>query len=114
MRISDWSSDVCSSDLDRSLADAPEGGGPIRAGHARLHAQPRQGARGHEDDGAFARGEEDREGTGDLRSAVGEAPGGARLRKDRKSVVSGKSVALRLEFGGCRYLQKKNHHKSFF
>src|SRR3546814_7034109 len=38
MRISDWSSDVCSSDLDReglpggSAADVPDGGKGIRAG----------------------------------------------------------------------------------
>src|SRR3546814_11234210 len=30
---------------------------------------------------------------------------------DRKSVVSGKSVAVRVDLGGRRIIQKKNYHK---
>src|SRR3546814_16043002 len=30
------------------------------------------------------------------------------LKKDRKSVVSGKSVSVRVDLGGCRILKKKN------
>src|SRR3546814_4599867 len=41
MRISDWSSDVCSSDLDRGFADA-QFGGQLGLGDAALAAQPLQ------------------------------------------------------------------------
>src|SRR3546814_17206529 len=30
--------------------------------------------------------------------------------KDRKSLVEGKGVYVRVEFGGCRYLNKKNNN----
>src|SRR3546814_15830512 len=73
MRISDWSSDVCSSDLGR--------GGVVRAGDmACSSASPR-------------------------RRAV-RAPSA-----DRKSVVQGKSVSVRVELGGRRIIKKKtNQH----
>src|SRR3546814_16758681 len=91
MRISDWSSDVCSSDLrlaqlrglrrdllikgndviDRALDRAFE----ILA--ADLEHAPR-------------------------RNAVGD--------QDRKSVVSGKSVSVRVDLGGRRIIKKKKHN----
>src|SRR3546814_16300464 len=79
MRISDWSSDVCSSDLqsdfDAVLAD--------RFGNAV------GGESWHEDVAARLRGR------------------GISLR-DRKSVVSGKSVSVRVDLGGRRIIKKKN------
>src|SRR3546814_11968988 len=70
MRISDWSSDVCSSDLLGRPARYP----PRRGG----------GASGLQ---------------GLLRSR--------RTAEDRKSVVYGKSVSVRVDLGGRRVIKKK-------
>src|SRR3546814_5913332 len=86
MRISDWSSDVCSSDLhgtDRPIGDgAGTGEKALRDGrrqpridHQRLVAADEQGA-------------------------IGRA-------LDRKSVVLGKRVSDRVDLGGRRILKKK-------
>src|SRR3546814_15508096 len=99
MRISDWSSDVCSSDLDaqrRRCSDetGDEAGGKRsrnadRAGPARartpIHA--RRPIQRH--------GEPRR-----LRRCVFRSG-------DRKSVVSGKSVSVRVDLGGRRSIKKK-------
>src|SRR3546814_17982843 len=93
MRISDWSSDVCSSDLDRRRLP---GRGAYRGVRAEGH---RQGARG----GSVSR----RRRLGRVRgrgSARKEARGGS---TDRKSVVSGKSVSVRVDLGGRRSITKK-------
>src|SRR3546814_11491049 len=129
MRISDWSSDVCSSDLTRlgllpldgeaaaaspeacrlrrlpAVGDARRGdrraarlravlqarllpreplGGAVPV--ARRHVVPRRAARG----------------------AGGHRPLRAQPRRDRKSVVSGKSVDGRVSLGGRRIIKKKN------
>src|SRR3546814_12463623 len=103
MRISDWSSDVCSSDL-RKVS-------PIAAGSGLLLRRGGLGGRG----GRF------RAGRGDLRRA---AEPGDRLDRifelevldaflfeilggDRKSVVEGKRVSVRVDLGGRRYIKKK-------
>src|SRR3546814_10936636 len=91
MRISDWSSDVCSSDLAHA------------AGH-RAHASvlpgrraaPVLAARRRGRTAAHLRG-------GPLRGRVAAPPG------DRKSVVEGKSVSVRVDLGGRRIIKKKNH-----
>src|SRR3546814_16196829 len=86
MRISDWSSDVCSSDLRR--AGRPQ--------YPRLSVARRaRPARGH---AAGAR---------DLRHAQLAAEPGSRHRADRKSVVEGKSVSVRVTLGGRRIIKKK-------
>src|SRR3546814_18271630 len=80
MRISDWSSDVCSSDLRASgllegrVARVPEG---RRRGPADLHP-----------------------------GLAGGEPGA-----DRKSVVSGTSVSVRVDLGGRRIIKTKKHHQ---
>src|SRR3546814_13354370 len=90
MRISDWSSDVCSSDLPRLLAAIDQVA------------------------------EEDAGGMGDARhpGIVGEG-GEQRLQQvgatvdtadradDRKRVVSGKSVSVRVGLGGRRIIKKR-------
>src|SRR3546814_12305914 len=91
MRISDWSSDVCSSDLIDAfhfvehLAGLHFGDPVLDVALAGAHA-------------AFERLLGDRH----LR-----AP-----RLDRTSVVSGKSVSVRVDLGGRRIIKKKNTQKS--
>src|SRR3546814_12296987 len=95
MRISDWSSDVCSSDLaatpaswGTSSTDAighPSGGGLIRVRGARLPADAALAGRGH--------------------SWMGSCT--TRQVQDRKSVVEGKRESVRVALGGCLINKKK-------
>src|SRR3546814_13419771 len=101
MRISDWSSDVCSSDLDIARrgegifeADvlrigAPRILGPIGARFDRAVVDPVIGL-----PAVFERREIDEE----LEGRAGLA--------DRKSVVEGKSVSVSVDLGGRRILKK--------
>src|SRR3546814_15686376 len=96
MRISDWSSDVCSSDLRcrracrharrrgpvHRLRTDRRGVRPPRPRHARRAAAAREQARAHE--------------AGDL--------------SDRKSVVEGKSVSVRVDLGGRRINKNKKNN----
>src|SRR3546814_20199262 len=94
MRISDWSSDVCSSDL---------GGNPLRRLRVRPAPDHARCRRDPPDPGGH-RG--DREGCGGPRPA--QHPVRARLRRaDRKSAVWGKSVYVSLDLGGHRIIKKK-------
>src|SRR3546814_13973795 len=94
MRISDWSSDVCSSDLPKQLLDAPEGAalatrrGP---GHGSCWLSPREGAGSCPPE--------------TRRAGCASATRGA--ARDRKSVVKGKSVSVRVDLGGRRIIKKK-------
>src|SRR3546814_2605013 len=112
MRISDWSSDVCSSDLAAPVGHAGAMAALTRRatsvveldsvhrfrdteyGHLTLRLR---NASTKEDAFAVARALAD---GGHLRRA-----------EDRKSVVSGKSVSVRVDLGGRRYLKtiKKEH-----
>src|SRR3546814_17676063 len=92
MRISDWSSDVCSSDLldgqtllghllaagDQNVPELPEALGVQDAVHG-VH-----------------------------RAAVGLELDAVHPQ-DRKSVVSGKSVSVRVDLGGRRIIKKKKN-----
>src|SRR3546814_15906295 len=106
LRISDWSSDVCSSDLGHFLAVAvlgvigdriimivigvvqPAIGQVDVVGRVRQEFQPR----------IFAR-------------QVDEGVGIAARRPDRKSVVWGKSVSVCVDLGGRRLIKKKTDTK---
>src|SRR3546814_14679293 len=44
-----------------------------------------------------------------LRDYRGAAPAQHVATRDRKSVVSGKSVSVRVDLGGCRIMTKKTH-----
>src|SRR3546814_13794588 len=101
MRISDWSSDVCSSDLGGAAGAASRGGAAARPCRAlRAPARRLSPWRGKAADGR--RG--DRRGHGGRRApAVG---GGGRL-VDRKSGVEGKRGVVRVDLGGRRMIQKK-------
>src|SRR3546814_21125849 len=108
MRISDWSSDVCSSDL---RATRPRSAPTTAPGteDTRDEAQPRSPAvllAAQEDPGLLPRsralaGRHRLPG----RDGVQQAPRTAHPR-DRQSVVSGKSGAVRLELGGRRIFKK--------
>src|SRR3546814_18501821 len=89
MRISDWSSDVCSSDLPhlagrQHQARFARGQVPAVARHAACRLQQlRLAPRQRRSDGA------------------------RHLRQDRKSVVEGKSMSVRVDLGGRRIITKK-------
>src|SRR3546814_13739762 len=114
MRISDWSSDVCSSDLV---------GQQIRYVR-RVDIDPRrhcalasdavpvveQALQPFATDGVA----EDRptpvEGLSRPRGFTARVRTVNRFRADRKSVVSGKSVSVRVDLGGRRLITKKNKY----
>src|SRR3546814_16673719 len=117
MRISDWSSDVCSSDLVMAFCNAPLGD----ADHAlnacaaalsmataldRLNAEALDDARK-----GMAGAELLRIGVG-LNTGlcvVGDMGSEQRFDySDRQNVVSGKEVQVRVNLGGRRVLEKKN------
>src|SRR3546814_19058852 len=85
MRISDWSSDVCSSDLLFISSALPHrifpplfnryAGGQMCGSH--------------------------------VDNSIRQIPGGGRIRTDRKSVVAGESVSVRVDHGGRRNIIKK-------
>src|SRR3546814_15328281 len=101
MRISDWSSDVCSSDLDQRLAVGPR--------------DQRAGADGEADRPEVAIAEDIGDGfvrqpPRDQRLEAighGEARG---IEQDRQSAVEGKSVSVRVDLGGRRTIKKKKLH----
>src|SRR3546814_17708855 len=113
MRISDWSSDVCSSDL-RGCGRGGAGKHLIAPLQRIRHGRGRPDAKSGED-------EHDGRATGDeeekpARTKPLHRPGcrkrtGRRAQRvaqeDRKSVVKGKSVSGRVAFGGRRDIKKK-------
>src|SRR3546814_18659132 len=93
MRISDWSSDVCSSDLEVALGDhgAADAAVDRRMDPGELQVEPGRRDRG-----------------------LGSADAGVALRTggpDRKSAVQGKSVYVRVDIGGRRILKKKTNNQ---
>src|SRR3546814_11508047 len=97
MRISDWSSDVCSSDLTAvRLRLGALGFGTLRRLDRGEAARRRSGAAGSRRArrGGFA-----------LRFRSGGGRFGRGL--DRKSVVEGKSVSVRVDLGGRRIIKTK-------
>src|SRR3546814_18368328 len=90
MRISDWSSDVCSSDLH----------GHGRERHEDTEAEDREGEAGQDVGEVTPEAEEPA-----ARTTV--RCGGGR---DRKSVVWGKSVSVRVDLVGRSVIKKKTTH----
>src|SRR3546814_20203697 len=114
MRISDWSSDVCSSDLrdglagrvgDELAADFPRRVGRPVVQARELRARFRVGVLDAQRAAAVAHDHRDQA------LALVETEH-ARGFRDRKSVVSGKSVSVRVDLGGRRILKKKRAHKT--
>src|SRR3546814_16962200 len=88
MRISDWSSDVCSSDLTWARPSPP----------AKFVFSDEQQARMGS-------------ATDSLVSEGCVISGGRIDRRDRKWVVWGKSVSVRVDLGGRSIIKKKKHEK---
>src|SRR3546814_13224837 len=137
MRISDWSSDVCSSDLRGSPSARRGSASPAAAPRRRQHGRSGAGpprpscAASHRGEPPIGvRGEVHRQGLGHRldfhhlkrrAAAAGGAGEAARLgapalfggrgqgggRTDRKSVASGKGVSGRVDPGGRRFIKKK-------
>src|SRR3546814_20694327 len=107
MRISDWSSDVCSSDLRhdprRGQPGARHDPGPARHRHP---AGTRRGRRGPSGGGG-----ERRAGPGTAGKGHHHGPLPRRGRVDRKSVGEGKGGAVSVDLGGRRILKNKNKNK---
>src|SRR3546814_12223636 len=101
MRISDWSSDVCSSDLR------------VRGGRRRAGKNERNHPGDEPDIGrhiiACSDGAEHGGGAEGRSGCAGRCGGGG---LDRKSVVWGKRVSVRVDLGGRRIIKKKRRHCS--
>src|SRR3546814_15349220 len=103
MRISDWSSDVCSSDLARAEQPAVVAAGDgVQAGrlaavgmHAGVHQRTFNVARPISTS------------TTEMIQKRTITRGSGQPLRDRKSVVEGKSVSVRVDLGGRRNLKKK-------
>src|SRR3546814_11907344 len=93
MRISDWSSDVCSSDL-----------GAIRNNHG--YAQILTQLLGDRP-GKGIHGSAGRKGNDECYRLIRPFFCLGCRRQDRKSVVQGKSVSVRVDLGGRRSIKKK-------
>src|SRR3546814_17150073 len=103
MRISDWSSDVCSSDLEKQTVRREDHVGdrvglPLVAVQDRAHREGRR----------IDVGRDDRPQGADAVEALGARPLGEG-RVDRKSAVQGTRVVVRVDHGGSRNLQKKKN-----
>src|SRR3546814_20808421 len=104
MRISDWSSDVCSSDLHDG-----EAAGEVHAEEADHLGVAHAGAHDEAEARELQKREERRYGAGgddDEEQPPGREEDEA-LEKERKSVVEGKRVSVRVELGGRRNMKKK-------
>src|SRR3546814_20216083 len=112
LRISDWMSDVCASDLGAARA--------TRGADGEVRLRPggpcRQGARPRADRAAARPADRFRRRIArtarahlhvDHRPAAAETGAGAQRARDRKSVVEGKGVSVRVDLGGRRNLKKK-------
>src|SRR3546814_17031477 len=97
MRISDWSSDVCSSDLQvGALAFTP---GNIKQDEVREGDRPYASLLYVANGRSYVR---------DAGRTVYHTRLSVGLLGDRKRVVSGKSVSVRVDLGGRRIIKKKD------
>src|SRR3546814_17493418 len=121
MRISDWSSDVCSSDLFRLAASGWEHAAVVLGGESFAALSE------HLQDALWKLGGAPAEHRSDSLSAAYKNLNadaqrdftrsydelcrhyGMLATRDRKSVVSGKSVSVRVDLGGRRIIKNKKH-----
>src|SRR3546814_11699093 len=110
MRISDWSSDVCSSDLSARLRASRSATSYLRPIAAMNAGSIGDGSLRTVGGGPIR---SDPCASGPFRAARESLSGASPSVRDRKSVVSGKSVSVRVDLGGRRIIQKKQqieHH----
>src|SRR3546814_15202128 len=101
MRISDWSSDVCSSDLEQVRQQVRiDRAAPRAAPQPALSPGPRKQRQGQQRPQPVRAQEVQRFER--LRERL-------RTHVDRKSGVEGKSGSVRVDLGGRRILKKKKH-----
>src|SRR3546814_13441640 len=107
MRISDWSSDVCSSDLRRARSRAAD----VEGTHRQLGTRLTDRLCGNDAD-RFA--EVDAMTTGQVTAIAVRADAERQLAgdrrthpEDRKRVVEGKTGSVRVDFVGSRIFKKK-------
>src|SRR3546814_17299153 len=103
MRISDWSSDVCDSDLFWRT------GSPDRANRAGRRPPPCSPRCSPPASASRRFSRSDR-----IRRWQDIHPAAHPARKDRKSVVYGTSVSVGVDIGGCRIINKKQQHTSYY
>src|SRR3546814_14835097 len=114
MRISDWSSDVCSSDLTSriSLPQPPSSFALFFAPRFAMEISvldcfdDNEGLRPGMVVGQRQMDMRAVSRRGHLREPFGRSAG--QRERDRKSAVSGKSVSVRVDLGGPRIIKKKN------
>src|SRR3546814_19833113 len=98
MRISDWSSDVCSSDLSRAAL--------------RISQQPDQKAEQESLRQSKWLARKDKRVAGGIKFPnYGRSAGLSYGREDRKSIVKGKRVSVRVDLGGRRIIKKIHNSK---
>src|SRR3546814_16934781 len=115
MRISDWSSDVCSSDLELpALGIALENGNvrldALADGTARISGSVRSASPDSAPEAGILRVDGSLGWRGDQTPLVLRVHGDEVLvsnTRDRKSVVEGKSVSVRVDLGGRSSIKKK-------
>src|SRR3546814_21182143 len=108
MRISDWSSDVCSSDVNAESTDDAEdenGGRHNRRRNSQEHDEDADQRHIEHDQHSIADEHAGNHAPEEMR-AVANAPGPGN-HPDRKSVGEGKNVSVRVYLGGSQFLKKK-------
>src|SRR3546814_15731568 len=103
MRISDWSSDVCSSDLDAI-------GAPLIEWHVKSTTKAHQGLYEHDAVARLRDGQLGDERVHDIANYItrGKLWDAFTSPRARKSVVYGKGVSVCVDLGGRRALKQKN------
>src|SRR3546814_12837711 len=111
MRISDWSSDVCSSDLDRHAVRRGPPGRTARTDPER-HDHPRRSRTTSIPGGEGVVRRPGHGGRLERDPHATRPDGGVEgPRRDRKSVVEGKRVSVRVDLVGRRTMKKKKEKK---
>src|SRR3546814_14035406 len=117
VRISDWSSDVCSSDLGPDLRERP---GPGVAAGGRRTGGPKRDVLDSRGDAHLDRtGPTGETEGGRRRSRAGAGvrrrpdPGRGILCQDRTRVMSGKSVSIRVDLVGRGILKENKSKQSY-
>src|SRR3546814_19368116 len=110
MRISDWSSDVCSSDLRPGSGLRTRDDGGDDGSYLSILALRSTGTAGAAIFSGAA-GRKRRGQSGNRPARISDATRSASEAGDRKSVVEGKRVAVRVDLGGRRTIKKNNEPK---